>query len=65
MCGKVDTVLEQGHASAQKMTLHDDQDKELAEMRTRYALTLHDDQDKELAEMRARYALARAGSSHE
>ena len=38
MCGKVDKVLEQGHASAQKMTLHDDQDKELAEMRARYAL---------------------------
>ncbi len=39
MCGKVDKVLEQGHASAQKMTLHDDQDKELAEMRARYART--------------------------
>jgi len=36
MCGKVDKVLEQGHASAQKMTLHEDQDKELADMRARW-----------------------------
>jgi len=36
MCAKVDKVLEQGHASAQKMTLHEDQDKELADMRARW-----------------------------
>jgi hypothetical protein len=36
MCEKVDKMLEQGHASAQKMTLHEDQDKELADMRARY-----------------------------
>jgi hypothetical protein len=36
MCEKVDKMLEQGHVSAQKMTLHEDQDKELADMRARY-----------------------------
>lgn len=36
MCEKVDKLLEQGHVSAQKMTLHDDQDKELADMRARW-----------------------------
>ena len=35
MCEKVDKMLEQGHLSAQKMTLHEDQDKELADMRAR------------------------------
>jgi hypothetical protein len=29
-------MLEQGHASAQKMTLHEDQDHELADMKARY-----------------------------
>jgi hypothetical protein len=29
-------ILEQWHASAQKMTPHEDQDKELAELRARY-----------------------------
>eukprot|EP00090_Calanus_glacialis_P047530 TRINITY_DN991_c0_g1_i1.p1 TRINITY_DN991_c0_g1~~TRINITY_DN991_c0_g1_i1.p1 ORF type:complete len:610 (-),score=231.12 TRINITY_DN991_c0_g1_i1:341-2170(-) len=36
MCEKVDTTLESGKASAQKMTLHDEQDKLYTEMKARW-----------------------------
>ena len=35
MCAKVNTVLENGKASAGKMTLHVDEDKEYTAMKTR------------------------------
>ena len=36
MCEKVDKTLESGKASAQKMTLHDEQDKLYTEMKARW-----------------------------
>ena len=36
MCEKVDAALESGKASAQKMTLHDEQDKLYTEMKARW-----------------------------
>merc|ERR1739844_817354 len=37
MCEKVDKTLESGKASAQKMTIHDEQDKLYTEMKARWA----------------------------